>query len=143
MTPAEILNAVQAAGVHLRVHDGQLLASPKEKLTDEVRTLVREHRGEILAALTTRQPEHAHAHGVPDVLPTTTRSAPDHGGDCMGCTHLLMRVEHHEGTRRVFFWRCERGHPLLEGRNFGERVLLAPPACETTGDFSQWQAGQR
>lgn len=69
--------------------------------------------------------------------------APDRGTDCMRCRHLLMRCEHNAGTRRVFWWRCEKGHALMEGRNFGERVLLAPPACEAVGDFEQWQAGQR
>jgi len=54
-----------------------------------------------------------------------------------------MRTEVHMGTRRIFWWRCERGHALLEGRNFGERTLLSPPACDAAGDFEQWQAGQQ
>jgi hypothetical protein len=41
-----------------------------------------------------------------------------------------MATEHHEGTRRKFFWRCELGHRQLEMGLYGERVIIAPPGCE-------------
>lgn len=68
------------------------------------------------------------------------RPTSDHGAGCMSCANLTMRVETHEGTRRTFWWRCDRGHALMEGRNFGERVLLAPPECD---EWTQWEAGQQ
>jgi len=65
---------------------------------------------------------------------------PASGAECMKCANLVMLVEHLEGTRRVFWWRCRKGYALMEGRNYGERVMLAPAECD---DFEQWQAGQR
>lgn len=71
--------------------------------------------------------------------PNVPAGVADRAAECMRCANLAMRVERHEGTRRVFWWRCLKGHALLEGRNFGERVLLAPPECEA---FEQWRQGQ-
>ena len=51
MTTADILARVQAAGIRLRVDGEQLLASPRARLTDELRALIRMHRGELLQAL--------------------------------------------------------------------------------------------
>jgi hypothetical protein len=118
-TAAEILDIAKAAGVRLRVDGDKLAASPRERLTDDLRELIRGHRAELLRALAASQAE---ASGV----------------NCMGCQHLCMRVERHAGTRRIFWWRCGKGHTLLEGRNYGERVMLAPPQC---CDFKQWEPG--
>ncbi|HEU4854076.1 MAG TPA: hypothetical protein VFS89_02175 [Nitrosospira sp.] len=52
------------------------------------------------------------------------------GKDCQGCRHITMAKEHHTGSRRTFFWRCELGHPRLEIGVNGERIIIAPPACE-------------
>jgi hypothetical protein len=51
------------------------------------------------------------------------------GQDCRGCKHITMTTEHHEGTRRKFFWRCGLGHSQLEIGLNGERVIIAPPGC--------------
>lgn len=145
-TAAEILARVQAAGIRLRAEGAKLIASPRERLTDELRAEIRAHKAELLAALA-RTPEPAHAggpaeHAEPDTGPSL-RLAPDRGADCMRCANLIMRCEVHEATRRVFWWRCSRGHVLLEARNYGERVLLAPPGCDVAGDFKQWREGRR
>jgi hypothetical protein len=52
------------------------------------------------------------------------------GQDCRGCKHITMTIEHHEGTRRKFFWRCGLGHRQLEMGLFGERLIIAPPECK-------------
>jgi len=54
------------------------------------------------------------------------------GQDCRGCKHITMSTEHHEGSRRKFFWRCERGHRQMEIGLNGERIIIAPPGC---GDY--------
>jgi len=145
MTPAEVLARVQAAGIQSRpLPDERIGASPREALTDELRTLIRANKSELLTVLA-RTPEPVHAHGPeehPEPAPAHMQ-APDHGADCMRCANLTMRVETHPGIRRAFWWRCEKGHALMEGRNFGERVLLAPTDCDRAGDFRQWTAGQR
>ena len=51
------------------------------------------------------------------------------GQDCQGCKHITMATEHHEGSRRKFFWRCKRGHRQLEIGLNGERIIIAPPGC--------------
>ena len=73
----------------------------------------------------------------------TPRPAPHDGAECACCGNLTMKLEHHVGTRRVFWWRCSKGHALMEARSCGERVLIAPPECAIAGDFRQWKAGRR
>lgn len=51
------------------------------------------------------------------------------GQDCRGCRHIIMAGEHHEGSRRQFFWRCELAHRQLEMGLHGERIIVAPPEC--------------
>jgi hypothetical protein len=124
------------------VKGGRLLASPSDRVTEKVRELVTAHRDVLFSALA-REPAHAHegtheARPEPAPLPS-----PGRGAECMRCANLKMRVEHPEGTPRVFFWRCAKGHALMEGRDFGARVLLAPPECEAAGDWKPWECGQR
>jgi len=52
------------------------------------------------------------------------------------CMHLDMRYELHRGTRRRFFWRCAKGHAILETAYCGGRILIAPADCM---DWQQWQ----
>jgi hypothetical protein len=146
VTLKEVLHELAAAGLRLSSGpsgSGTIIASPRERLTDELRALIRENKApllaELLAQVQVREPAHADGESAPgpDAPP---RPAPSGGSECMRCANLSMRVEHHQGTRRVFWWRCTRGHALLEGRNYGERVMLAPPDCH---DFKQRQAGQR
>ena len=137
MTPAaEVLGRLEAAGLHIRAEAGKLIARPKEAVTEDLRALMRAHKAELLSVLA-GVPEHAHADGPGDPAPAL---APEGRAECMRCSHLTMRIEIREGTRRVFWWRCVRGHEQLEARNFGERVLIAPPGCH---DFEQWQPGAR
>jgi hypothetical protein len=105
-----------------------------------LRGLVRAHKAEVLATLAGAQiREPAHADGEPDEhAAPAIHPVPDRGTDCTRCAHLTMRCEIHEGTRRVFWWRCARGHELLEARSYGERTLLAPPECDQAADFALW-----
>lgn len=52
MTAVEVLRAAVAAGLRLEVADGRLLASPKARLLDAHRALLREHRPALVALLT-------------------------------------------------------------------------------------------
>lgn len=139
MTAAEILARLDGAGIQIRAVGGRLIAAPRERLTDELRTKIRAHKAELVAALARgAQPEPARAEG-PTKAPAKPKLAPTQRTDCMSCASLLMRCEQHDGTRRVFWWRCGKGYTLMEAHNFGERVLLAPPECDAAGDFRQWE----
>lgn len=137
MNGSELLARFAAAGVQLRVEGSELLGGPSERLTAELRILAREHRAELVAELV-RLRGLVHADGNAEAPATT---APLMGSDCTRCANLQMRAEQHVGTRRVFFWRCARGHALMEGRSFGSRVLLAPAECDAANDWRQWREG--
>lgn len=151
MTPAaEILGRLSAAGLHLRAEGGKLIARPKEAVTDDLRGLMRDHKAELLAELETRptSPESLGI-GLPGAVELRTLEkqpaedpmlSPLSGLDCSTCANLGMRQEWHTGTRRAFFWRCTKGYELLQGRNYGERTIMAPPECDA---FKQWGAGIR
>ena len=76
----------------------------------------------------------------PTIEPTPS---PLTGLECGGCDNLEQRDEWHTGTRKRWWWRCTKGHELLEGRRYGERVTLSPPECEEAGDFRPWKAGTK
>jgi hypothetical protein len=78
--------------------------------------------------------------GVAVSIPELSETSACEGVDCSGCDRLEMRAEAIAGTRRRFFWKCLEGYRLLEGRNYGERVILAPPECAS---FEPWQPGTR
>ncbi len=130
MTVSALLDRLSAAGVRIRADGSRLLVSPRRRLTDELRALIQENKAEIAAVLAT-DPELAHE---PESFG---------GSECMRCANLKMRVEHHEGTRRVFWWRCAKGYALLEARCFGERVVLAPRECDAARTFEPWRMGQQ
>lgn len=129
MLAAEIMERLSWAGVRLRIEAGALIANPSESLTDELRELIRGNKPELLAALSERALEPV--------------SSPLTGLECAGCDRLEMREEMQPGSRRRFWWRCEKGHELLEVRRFGELVTLAPEDCELAGDFAPWRSGTR
>jgi hypothetical protein len=52
------------------------------------------------------------------------------GYECGSCMNLEHRCERIPGTRRLFFWRCGKGHDILEAGYHGERVWIAPPDCD-------------
>jgi hypothetical protein len=130
-----LLDRCAAAGITLGI-DGtnNLFAWPRDKLTDELRQDLRQRKAEIIDLL--RNGFRAPLHVVGSTQTTPSRGT---GTECMGCRHLLMRYERHSGTRRTFWWRCAKGHELLESRCYGERVMLAPPGCNS---FERWEAGQ-
>lgn len=51
MGAPDILNLIRDSGLSLTVDGARLIVMPAEKLTDELRTLIRVHKPEILAAL--------------------------------------------------------------------------------------------
>lgn len=145
---AEILGRLEAAGLQLRAEGGRLIARPKEAVTDDLRGLMRGHKAELLAELEARP---TGAEGCDITLPTAVEPrtldddleadparSPLSGLDCSTCANLQMRQEWRSGTRKRFFWRCTKGFELLQGRNYGERTILAPEECDA---FEQWGAG--
>lgn len=48
MTPDAIIDQLKARGIRLQRDGDALLAIPKNQLTDELRTLIREHKAELL-----------------------------------------------------------------------------------------------
>jgi hypothetical protein len=150
---ASILSWLEAAGLRLRAEAGNLVVSPKDAVTDELRALMRSHKPELLAELQGRpvanEPAPLKLVKIDRVdvfhLPAgvAETASPLEGLDCSGCNHLEMREEPQPGTRRRFFWRCKRGHELLEGRNYGARIILAPPECDEASDFRPWKSGTR
>ena len=46
-----VLTAIRAMGITLSVDGGNLLAKPKAAITEEARSLIREHKAELLEAL--------------------------------------------------------------------------------------------
>jgi len=134
VTGAEVLTRCYAAGLRLRLQGDRLVAAPRDRLTDDLRELIRAHKADLVPALVrSAHPVHAsaadmHLHSLQGAV------------ECMGCANLEMRCKHHEGTRRVFWWHCMKGHALLEGRNFGERIISVPLECK---DFEHWMPGRR
>ena len=57
--------------------------------------------------------------------------SPGEGADCMGCRHLASVTDHMPGDRRRFRWACGQGYLQLEYGRHTERILLAPPECES------------
>ena len=51
MTPGAILDTLKAKGVRLTRDGGDLIATPKAALTDELRTLIRKHKAELLEVI--------------------------------------------------------------------------------------------
>lgn len=51
MNPRRLLDHLRTIGLSLTVEGDQLLCAPKEKLTDELRALIREHKPALMALL--------------------------------------------------------------------------------------------
>ena len=51
MGASDLLGRLALAGVKLSTDGAQLIAEPRAALTDELRTLIRDHKPELLAAL--------------------------------------------------------------------------------------------
>lgn len=61
--------------------------------------------------------------------------APLSGDDCTWCKHLTTKEEAIGEDRRRYHWACSLGYLLLEHGLGTERVLVAPPECES---FERW-----
>jgi hypothetical protein len=140
MTLSEVLRHCRAVGLRIRTDGRRVLAFPRERLTDEIRELIREHSAEIVASLSTNT---AASENTAVDTPEPVAATSGKGHECMSCANLRMRVERHEGSRRLFWWRCEKGYPLTEARSFGQQVIIAPPECDAAGAFQPWRPGQR
>lgn len=55
MTVGEIIQRCETAGLHLDTDGKDILAAPRERLTDALRSALMEHKAEIVAALADRQ----------------------------------------------------------------------------------------
>ncbi len=61
-----------------------------------------------------------------------TMTSPIEGKDCGMCAHLHSMMEYVEGEdRRRFRWACKLGYLILEYGRATERIMLAPPECES------------
>ncbi len=61
--------------------------------------------------------------------------------DCLGCAHIrstVGAVRPHE--RRRFRWACALGYPMREVARASERILTAPPECES---WARWAPAER
>ena len=56
MAAPDLLHALQDRGLKLWAEGDRLLVAPKERITDEARALIREHKPELLVALTSEAP---------------------------------------------------------------------------------------
>lgn len=56
MTPGAILDTLKAKGVRLTRDGGDLIATPKAALTDDLRALIRAHKPELLEAVGKAKP---------------------------------------------------------------------------------------
>lgn len=62
MTPSAVLETLKAKGVQLSRDGGDLIATPKAALTDELRSLIREHKAELLEAVGKAEHDHTIRH---------------------------------------------------------------------------------
>lgn len=53
MGAPDLLHALQSQGLRVWAKGDRLLVAPKERITDETRALIREHKAELLQALST------------------------------------------------------------------------------------------
>ncbi len=52
------------------------------------------------------------------------------------CVHLDSILDYVEGDeRRRYRWKCKRGYLILEYGRATERIMLAPPECESWERF--------
>ncbi len=62
--------------------------------------------------------------------------SPGEGKDCGMCVHLDSILDHVEGDeRRCYRWACKLGYLILEYGRATERIMLAPPECESYERF--------
>jgi hypothetical protein len=65
--------------------------------------------------------------------------APEGGLDCMGCSHISSTLEFiPDMGRRCFTWLCGLGYSMHVHDHAGERVLIAPPECQS---WERWYMG--
>ncbi len=82
-----------------------------------------------------------HWHGVcrkQGLLPWRVLSfeSPGEGEDCGMCVHLDSILDYVEGDdRRRWHWACKLGYLILEYGRATERIMLAPPECQSWERF--------
>jgi hypothetical protein len=110
MRAPDLLEQLKSLGLTLTVVDGELRAGPKAALTEEARTLIREHRDELVQALSAKV-------------------------YCAACRNIRMAEVVIPGEGGRFVWGCAKGH-MEHGHSTPElRNLLAPDSCRRALDF--------
>jgi hypothetical protein len=110
MSALDILRHLKSTGLHLYLTGDALRVEPKAALTEEARTLILEHRAELVRTL----------------------SAKVH---CDACRNIRMAEVVIPGEGRRFVWGCAKGH-MEHGHSTPElRNLLAPESCLAALDF--------
>jgi hypothetical protein len=111
MTALDILGHLKSTGLRLYLTGDALRVEPKAALTEEARTLIREHRAELVQALSAK----------------VHRAA---------CRNIRMADVVIPGEGGRYIWYCARGH-LEHGHSTPElRNLHAPESCLATLDFA-------
>jgi hypothetical protein len=110
MSAIDLLGHLKSAGLRLYLTGDALRVEPKSALTEESKTLIREHRAKLVQAL----------------------SAKVH---CAGCRNIRMAEVVIPGEGGRFLWGCAKGH-MEHGHSTPElRSLLAPDSCRRALDF--------
>ncbi len=135
--PSEILDRLRHLGVNVRTDGSRLIVAPRDALTDELRTLIRQHKPALVAVLALSAKEDPGG-----VRPATTDALAQSG-----------RLEHEaRERRRAQALRMLAEHPaqriaFVAGEEYwgGIAVMLAvrtPTARQVTGerviDKSRW-----
>lgn len=74
MGAPDLLNVLRGTGLHLSAQGSELHVSPRAAITEDTRQLIREHKPEILKALTDSE-EEVSPSPLPVILPTPPRLA--------------------------------------------------------------------
>ena len=122
MGAPDLLNVLRGMGLHLSVQGSDLHVGPREAITEEVRRLIREHKPEILEALTEYQPE---------VFTFTPPGDPANDAEAVSERAAIMAVENgwNETTAlQEARWTLDRERCWRAFLRNAERILAAPGA---------------
>src|SRR5687767_9346864 len=104
MSALDVLGHLKSTGLRLYLTGDALRVEPKAALTEVSRTLIREHRAELVQALSAKV-------------------------YCAGCRNIRMAEVMIPGEGGRFVWGCAKGH-MRHGHSTPElRNLLAPKSC--------------
>lgn len=61
---------------------------------------------------------------------------PGEGMECTGCRNIALINDRVPGSRGQFHWSCKLGYLIHETGRYTERILIAPPECQS---FERWR----